>query len=70
MSPGDVYDVWVEVDPSFPSDLYEILWFVRNKPVGRGLHFSYEVTIRDVSSVLFIEAELRTHREWHLSDSR
>ena len=67
LRPGDVYEVWVEVDPSFPSDFYEIVWYVHDKLVGEGSHFKYVISIKDVSSPIFIHAELRTHREWHLS---
>ena len=67
LRPGDVYEVWLEVDPSFPSDFYDIVWFVHDKLVGKGPYYKYVVSIKDVSSPIFIHAELRTHREWHLS---
>ena len=48
-------------------DFYDIVWFVHDKLVGKGPYYKYVVSIKDVSSPIFIHAELRTHREWHLS---
>lgn len=67
---GDEYKLWVEVDSSFDSSFYNILWFVKqdyttiiNK--GTGNEITFVLTNKNVSYAPEIVIELITKRDWH-----
>ena len=69
LRPGDILELEVQPDESFPDDSYHINWIVCNIAAGErgnGRRFSLPITHRHVSqSGLTIRAEITSTRDWH-----
>ena len=67
---GDSYKLWVEVDSSFNSDLYEISWIVTQDfttviKKGTGSVIYFTLNNKNVSYSPEIKIFLTTKRDWH-----
>jgi hypothetical protein len=67
---GDKYKLWVEIDPSFDSTLYEISWgvmYYRNDIIKKGIGkiIEFAVENKHVSYSPTITVVLTTSKEWH-----
>lgn len=69
--PGDVLLAEVEVDPSFDKTLYEVEWWLKTGPGGRGNGNAarIEITNRHVGERMELQFKLKTTSEWHRDSS-
>jgi len=67
---GDQYKLWVEVDSSFDSSFYQIMWVVKQSYTtviaeGTGNVIEFTLTNKNVSYMPEIQISLITNRDWH-----
>jgi hypothetical protein len=69
--PGDVLVVEVEVDPSFDGEPYQVEWWLKTRPGGRGTGpvARIEISNQHVGERMELQFKLRTAREWHRDSS-
>lgn len=67
---GESYKLWVEVDSSFDSSFYEIIWIVKQDYTtvikeGKGNVIDFTLNNKNVSYAPTIQISLITKRDWH-----